>query len=79
MAPGLNRRFLAEQWTQIPKAVWRDARAEAVANIRHDAAFEAYGFDVDPEAIALTEENCRKAGVQRLPHSMQRDISAFEP
>ena len=46
MAPGLNRRFLAEQWTQIPKAVWQDARAEAVANIRHDAAFEAYGFDV---------------------------------
>lgn len=79
MAPGLNRRFLAEQWTQIPKAVWRDARAEAVANIRHDAAFEAYGFDVDPEAIALTEENCRKAGVQRRIHLMQRDISAFEP
>ena len=79
MAPGLNRRFLAEQWTQIPKAVWQDARAEAVANIRHDAAFEAYGFDVDPEAIALTEENCRKAGVQRRIHLMQRDISAFEP
>lgn len=79
MAPGLNRRFLAEQWTQIPKAVWRDARAETVANIRHDAAFEAYGFDVDPEAIALTEENCRKAGVQRRIHLMQRDISAFEP
>lgn len=53
--------------------------AEAVANIRHDAAFEAYGFDVDPEAIALTEENCRKAGVQRRIHLMQRDISAFEP
>ena len=79
MAPGLNRRFLAEQWTQLPKAVWQDARAEAVANIRHDAAFEAYGFDVDPEAIALTEENCRKAGVQRRIHLMQRDISAFEP
>ena len=63
MAPGLNRRFLAEQWTQIPKAVWRGARAETV----------------DPEAIALTEENCRKAGVQRRIHLMQRDISAFEP
>ena len=79
MAPGLNRRFLAEQWAQIPRTVWQNARAEAVAAIRHDAAFEAYGYDIDPEAIALTEENCRKAGVQPRIHLMQRDIADFEP
>ena len=79
MAPGLNRRFLAEQWAQIPRTVWQNARAEAVAAIRHDATFEAYGYDIDPEAIALTEENCRKAGVQPRIHLMQRDIADFEP
>lgn len=56
-----------------------ECRAEAVAAIRHDAAFEAYGYDIDPEAIALTEENCRKAGVQPRIHLMQRDIADFKP
>ena len=40
---------------------------------------EAHGYDIDPEAIALTEENCRKAGVQPRIHLMQRDIADFEP
>ncbi len=79
MAPGLNRRFLAELWDQIPKTVWQNARTEAVANIRHDATFRAYGYDIDPEAIALTEENCRKAGVKPRIELMQREIAEFEP
>ena len=41
--------------------------------------FRSYGYYIDPEAIALTEENCRKAGVQPRIHLMQRDIADFEP
>ncbi len=78
IAPGLHRRFLAEQWAQIPPRVWQDARAEAVSHIRQDAAFQAYGFDNDPLAIALTEENCRRAGVMPRIHLQEQDIAQFE-
>ena len=33
IAPGLDRRFQAEQWDSIPAQVWRDARAEALDRI----------------------------------------------
>lgn len=79
MAPGLSRHFAAEKWGCIPSDVWRNARAEAIAAINRDAKFEAYGFDCDPEAIRLTEENVRKAGVKPRIHIEQRDISDFEP
>lgn len=79
IAPGMNRRFQAEQWKQIPQSAWRDARAEAVANIRQDAAFTAIGSDIDPEAVALTEENCRKAGVKPRIQVFQQDIAEFHP
>lgn len=79
MAPGLNRHFAAERWGVIPDAVWRNARAEAIAAINRDTEFEAYGFDCDPEAIRLTEENARKAGVGARIHLEQRDITDFEP
>ena len=79
IAPGLNRRFRAETWDCFPQRIWQDARAEAIAAIRKDAAFEAYGWDNDPEAIALTEENVRKAGVKPRIQIMQRDIADFTP
>lgn len=79
MAPGLNRRFLAEKWEQIPQSIWREARSEAVGRIKHDAAFTAFGSDIDPEAIALTEENCRRAGVKPRIEIVQRDVADFVP
>ena len=79
IAPGLNRRFRAETWDCFPQRIWQDARAEAIAAIRKDATFEAYGWDNDPEAIALTEENVRKAGVKPRIQIMQRDIADFTP
>ena len=79
MAPGLNRRFLAEKWEQIPQTAWRNARAEAVAHIKHDAAFEGFGYDIDPESVALAEENCRRAGVKPRIAIHQQDIADFVP
>lgn len=79
MAPGLNRHFLAESWEQIPAAVWRDARAEAVARIQRDASFTAFGYDIDPEAIAIAEENCRRAGIKPRITLEQQDVAHFVP
>ena len=78
MAPGLHRRFAAERWTQMPKKAWFDAREAARAAIDRNADFTAYGFDCDPEAVALTLENAKKAGVADRITVRQRDIRDFE-
>lgn len=79
IAPGMHRRFQSERWEQISPKVWQEARTEAVANIRHDASFTAIGSDIDPAAIALTEENCRKAGVKPRIEIVQMDVADFTP
>ena len=79
IAPGLDRRFQAEQWDSVPAEVWRDARAEALDRVDRTAKFEGYGFDCDPAAVQLTLDNAKKAGVADLLHVEVRDVSAFQP
>lgn len=79
VAPGLHRHFQAEQWAQVPKHVWAEAREEARSKIRRDTAFVAYGSDIDAEAIALAEENCRRAGVAGRVRLKQADVQDFQP
>lgn len=78
IAPGLKRSFAAEKWNFIPSDVWSDERANAMAVIRKDTEFFAYGYDIDPECVALTQENCRKAGVRNRVEIRQADIRSYE-
>lgn len=77
IAPCLNRRFLAESWGFIESGVWKSARDEAISNIRRDAEFAAYGFDINPECIELTLNNAKKAGVASKIKAAVRDIKDF--
>ena len=77
IAPGLRRRFLAEKWNGISQEVWRQERDRACDQIRRDVSFRAYGYDLDPEAVALTQENAKKAGVSARITVEQRAIDAF--
>ena len=70
IAPGARRRFAAERFPAIPKSVWLSAREEARDGIV-PTKFEVYASDIDPAAVALTQENAKRAGVSDL-------ISAFE-
>ena len=79
IAPGLHRSFACEQWEQIDKEVFRQARTAATEKINRDVQFHAYGFDSDPEAVRLTLENAKKAGVADRVTVVQRDIAEFEP
>ncbi len=63
IAPGINRRFVSENWQSIPQSVWREERQRCFDLIRRDASFTAYGSDIDPESILLSEHNAKKAGV----------------
>ena len=63
IAPGLRRRFAAEQFDFVPAAVWREQRQKALDEAKPDAAFEGVGYDIDPAAVALANANARLAGV----------------
>ena len=61
-APGLNRRFAAEQFGWISKEVWEDVRSEAKdREFRGD--YRILGSDNDPKCVSLSMANARKAGV----------------
>ena len=77
IAPGLHRSFACEHWEQVDAAVFRQARAAASEKINRNAEFRAVGYDSDPEAVALTLANAKKAGVADRITVKQQDIRQF--
>lgn len=77
-APGLTRSFDAEKWPCIPAEVWSQARAAALARILPDADTDIFGSDIDPACVALSQENARKAGVERLVRFEQADAARID-
>lgn len=63
LAPGLRRRFAAEQFDFVPPELWKQQRQKALDETRRDAAFEGLGYDIDPAAVALANANAKLAGV----------------
>ena len=78
MAPGLHRRYAAERWEQMPKRAWFDAREAARAKICRDVDFRAIGYDIDPQAVELAQENARKAGVAEKIKVTQGDVKDLQ-
>ena len=61
-APGLNRRFAAEDFPWLPAEVWAQAKTEARdREFRGD--YHILGSDSDPACVSLSMANARKAGV----------------
>lgn len=77
IAPGIKRNFAAEQWRIIDSSVWAAERENALDSIKKDSEFFAYGYDIDPECVALAQENCRKAGVQKRVKISQADVRNY--
>ena len=77
IAPGLRRHFAAEKWKAVPGNIWDNERIAAKALERRDEGFLAFGYDIDPEAVRLTLENAKKAGVAQYISAEVRDIKDF--
>lgn len=78
LAPGIYRRFGAEQWGCIPKGVWQRERERAVSLTRKEGVtFHGYGRDIDDNAIDLTMSNAKKAGVGQLVSAANADVRDF--
>lgn len=79
MAPGLKRTFTAENWGNIPSALWKAAREEALAAERKEVELRIQGSDIDDEVMSLARYHAREAGVEKEVH-LQRmpmaDISS---
>ena len=76
IAPGMNRNFTAESWTNIiPSELWSDAVEEAEDMVDKDVEVDIQGYDLDGEVVKAARENARRAGVDHLIHFQQRDVA----
>lgn len=77
IAPGLTRRFAAEEWGCVPDGVFEAEREAARAKIDRDCPFRAEGYDIDEAALAIAEHNAEVAGVGDRITFQKRDIRDF--
>lgn len=75
IAPGMNRSFTAEGWTNlITKKQWYDAANEADGLIRRDIEVDIQGYDADDSVVKIARQNAAETGVGHLIHFQQRDV-----
>ncbi len=79
MAPGLRRHFAGENYSFLPKKTWENARRDALEQVKKDAEFEGFGFDIDPDAIELAKMNAKFAGVESKCKFIEADVKNFSP
>ncbi len=75
IAPGINRSFIAEHWTNIlPAKDWYNAIDEAYKAINKDVTMQIQAFDLDPDMVKAARENAERADVSQYIHFQQRDF-----
>ncbi len=76
MAPGLSREFLSENWEHlIPKKEWYDVLDEANDLVDMSVDTDIQGYDIDDAMVAISRENAKRAGVEKLIHFQRRPVS----
>jgi putative N6-adenine-specific DNA methylase len=63
IAPGLERRFVAENWPGIGKEIWEKERELARKSIKKGIKLKIYGYDISSESIAISKKNAQQAQV----------------
>lgn len=79
IAPGLRRRFAAEHYAFVPPEIWAAQREKCLAEAKMDAAFEGVGYDIDPAAVQLANQNAKLAGVGSRCRFEQADVRDLAP
>ncbi len=77
IAPGINRKFVSEDWHIISDEIWKSERQKARNAVRTDSQFHGIGYDIDDSALEIARENARKAGVADYVSFKKRDIRDF--
>ena len=79
IAPGLGRGFEIERWGFISPETGKNERERARELEKKDTDFIAFGSDIDPRALELTEMNARRAGVEGFIKTSIADVTRFNP
>ena len=78
IAPGMNREFTGETWTNfMDKKLWYQAVNEANDKINDDIETDIQGYDIDGEMIEYSRKNAINAGVEHLIHFQERPVSGL--
>ena len=76
IAPGMNRSFTAEKWTNfVGRKYWYGAIDEANDLVDDQIETDIQGYDIDGDIIKAARQNAREAGVDHLIHFQQRPLS----
>lgn len=76
IAPGMNRSFTAEKWTNfVGRKYWYGAIDEANDLVDDQIETDIQGYDIDGDIIKASRQNAREAGVDHLIHFQQRPLS----
>ena len=76
VAPGINRDFTAEEWTNlIDRKLWYECVKEAEDMIDTTVKVDIQGYDIDGDVIKAARENAKRAGVEHMIHFQQRAVA----
>ena len=76
IAPGMNRSFTAEQWTNlIPRKLWYESVEKASDLMEDQIEVDIQGYDIDGDVVKAARQNAADAGVDHLIHFQQRPVS----
>ena len=76
IAPGMNRDFTAEEWTNlIDRKLWYECMKEAEDMIDTTVKVDIQGYDIDGDVIKAARENAKRAGVEHMIHFQQRAVA----
>ena len=76
VAPGMNRDFTAEEWTNlIDRKLWYECVKVAEDMIDTTVKVDIQGYDIDGDVIKAARENAKRAGVEHMIHFQQRAVA----
>ena len=76
-APGIKRRFSAEEYGFIPGKIWSEQRESAKENIYSDE-FEIYASDIDSRVLKTANANIARSGMNKYIKTFVKDATDIE-
>jgi len=76
IAPGLNRKFVCEEWPSMDANIFEQVRDSAQKAIKNDS-LRILGYDVDPHILRVARKNAENAGVDTNIEFHQLDFRKF--
>lgn len=77
-APGLYRKFSAENYAFLDSDIWKNARDEAKAMINLKTEFRAFASDIDEKVLKTARSNIDRAGMVKYIKTFCTDATTIQ-